>query len=719
VRPVHTRSKPSSMPGPANVVTGARFALAGAVGVAALADGPRWLLGALVTLALLTDLVDGRLARATGTVSELGARLDQEADALLILVLSAVAATDLGWWVLAIGLARYVFGAVFALVPQLRTPPTRPRFWCKTVAVLVGVVLATVVVLPVPDLVATAAVGVVALLLAESFLHEAVDRWRAPGEPLVAPYGTVLAVLVVWLALVAPTDRDHLTGQALLRLPLEVLLVVAFALVPWRRLRVSLAAASGLLLAVLLLVKVLDLSFNEVFDRDFDPVGDWSYLGPGVGVLGDSIGTGWARAVAVLAGLATLAVLVGVPLAMVRLVRVAAGHRRTSLTAATAFVTAWVLCFAGGVQAVSGAPVASTSAASLTVDEVQLVRADLADQREFAEEIGTDAYAGADPAQALAGLRGKDVLLVFVESYGRVAVQDTSYSSGITEVLDQGTDELAAAGYQSRSAFLTSPTFGAGSWLAHSSLQSGLWVDSQRRYRQLLGSDRLTLTDLFGRAGWRTVFDVPADTEDWPEGKDFYRFEQYYDSRNVGYRGPQFGYAAMPDQYTLAELQRRELAPTDRPNVMAEVDLISSHHPWAPLPTMVPWDQVGDGSVFDGMPERGHSSEEVFSDPEKVKEAYGQSVEYTWRALTSFLTTYADPDLVVVVLGDHQPHTYVSGQDVGHDVPISVIAQDPAVIARIDGWGWQDGLRPSPDASVWRMDTFRDRFLSAFSAPSG
>ena len=85
----------------------------------------------------------------------------------------------------------------------------------------------------------------------------------------------------------------------------------------------------------------------------------------------------------------------------------------------------------------------------------------------------------------------------------------------------------------------------------------------------------------------------------------------------------------MPDQYTLSELHRRELAPTDRPPVMAEIDLISSHHPWAPLPRMVPWDEVGDGSVFDGMPEQGQTSEEVFSDPEEVKRAYGESVEYT------------------------------------------------------------------------------------------
>jgi hypothetical protein len=564
-------------------------------------------------------------------------------------------------------------------------------------------------VLPLPDLVATAAVAAVGVLLAESFLHEAVDRWRAPGAPLVVPYSTVLAFVVVWLALVAPTDRDHLTVAAVLRLPLEVLVVVALSLVAWRRLRAGLAAGFGLLLALLLLVKVLDLSFNAVFDRNFDPVGDWSYIGPGVGVLGDSIGAGWARVVAVLGGLATLAVLVSVPLAMLRLVKVAAGHRRFSLAAATALVTASALCLATGVPGVS------TSAANLTVDEVQLVRADLADSQAFAGEIKTDAYAGSDPAQLLAGLQGKDVLVVFVESYGRVAVQDTSYSAGIDQVLDQGTQQLDAAGYHSQSAFLTSPTFGAGSWLAHSSLESGLWVDSERRYRQLLGADRMTLTSLFGEAGWRTVFDVPADTEDWSQGKDFYKFQQYYDSRNVGYAGPKFGYASMPDQYTLDDFRRRELTPTNRPPVMAELDLVSSHHPWAPLPHLVPWDQVGDGSVFDGMPEQGHSSQEVFSDPDKVKEAYGQSIEYTWQALTSFLTTYNDPNLVVIALGDHQPHTYVSGEHVGHDVPISVIAQDPAVMQRIAGWGWQDGLRPSPDAPVSRMDTFRDRFLAAFS----
>jgi hypothetical protein len=47
-------------------------------------------------------------------------------------------------------------------------------------------------------------------------------------------------------------------------------------------------------------------------------------------------------------------------------------------------------------------------------------------------------------------------------------------------------------------------------------------------------------------------------------------------------------------------------------------------------------------------------------------------------------------------------------------VPISVIARDPKVLDRISGWGWGAGLRPSPQAPVWPMSAFRDRFLTAF-----
>jgi hypothetical protein len=285
----------------------------------------------------------------------------------------------------------------------------------------------------------------------------------------------------------------------------------------------------------------------------------------------------------------------------------------------------------------------------------------------------------------------------------------------VRQVLRDGEGQLHADGYASRSAFLTSPTYGGLSWLAHSTLQTGLWIDRQPLYSKLIRSERFTLSDAFGAAGWRTVSVIPSNTDPWPFGTSFYHWDTLLDAHNLGYRGPRFGYARIPDQYTWKHFADHVLAQDHQP-VMAEIDLVSSHTPWAPLPTLVPWSDIGDGSVFDPQPEQGQTATEVWQDPDRVREAYGQSIEYSLGAMFDFLHHSDDPNLVIVVLGDHQPATIVSGQGAGHDVPISIIAKDPAVLASIDGWDWQDGMLPSPDAPVWPMSDFRDRFLDAFSA---
>ena len=524
----------------------------------------------------------------------------------------------------------------------------------------------------------------------------------------------LLAVVVVWAALAVPNQLGYLGPHAALTVPVEGVVLTGLALVLPRWARRVTAAAFGALLAVLLVVKVLDIGFFAVFARPVDLLNDSYYLGPGVGVLEDSYGRPVALAATGVAVLLLVAALSVVPLSALRVTRLAADHREVTAVVVCGLAVVWVLGAATGLRPGPGTRVASSATSVLAVDQLRQLRFDLRDRATFAKEIARDPYAATPGDQLLTGLRGKDVLLVFVESYGRVAVEGSSFAPAIDAQLDRGTAALRAAGFSARSAFLRSPTFGAGSWLAHSTMESGVWVNSQQRYGQLLGTHRLTLTSAFRKAGWRTVFDVPADTRDWTQGRDFYGFQQYYDDRNVGYRGPPFSYATIPDQYTFSAFQRLELAPVDRKPVYAEIDLVSSHHPWTPLPRFVPWDRVGDGSVYDGMPAQGESPESVFRSQAKVRTAYGKSVQYSLHSLISYLQTYPDPNLVVVMLGDHQPHSYVTGPHPGFDVPVSVIAHDPAVLDSIGSWDWQDGLRPSPTAPVWRMDAFRDRFLSAY-----
>ena len=525
---------------------------------------------------------------------------------------------------------------------------------------------------------------------------------------------TVLAFVLLWTALVSPNQPRYVTPGTFLRIPIEGLVIVALGLLLPTRWRRILAGVVGAAFAVLTVVKLLNLGFFYELDRPFNPIGDWASFGPAVGVLRDSTGQFWTVVAVIGAILLVLFLLVFVTMAAVHVATLAARHRTWSARAVTALAVVWALCAVFGVEASGGASVASATTARLAGSEAQLVSADINDQHTFAGALKSpDPFAITPGKDLLTGLRGKDVLIVFVESYGQVAVQGSFYSPQVDALLESGTTELQAAGFSSKSAFMTSPTFGGISWLAHSTLQTGLWIDNVGRYAQLTASSRLTLSDAFNKAGWRTVADVPSNEKNWPEGKTFYHYDQIYNQYNVGYTGPHFSYAKVPDQYTLAKFQQLELAQPHSP-VMAEIDLVSSHTPWAPLPHMVPENALGDGSIFDGMPEQGQQPNAVWANAHDVQAAYGQSIVYSMTALISWLQNVHDKNLVVIALGDHEPATVVSGSGASHNVPISIIAQDPKVMDRISAWGWQDGLLPSPQAPVWSMDTFRGRFLSSY-----
>lgn len=104
----------------------------------------------------------------------------------------------------------------------------------------------------------------------------------------------------------------------------------------------------------------------------------------------------------------------------------------------------------------------------------------------------------------------------------------------------------------------------------------------------------------------------------------------------------------------------------------------------------------------------------MWPDPTKVRAAYTKSIAYSLTSVISYVQTYGDDNLVLVFLGDHQPQPIIASQEGTRDVPITIVARDPAVLDRISSWGWQDGLNPDQKAPVWPMDTLRDKFLSAY-----
>jgi Sulfatase len=525
---------------------------------------------------------------------------------------------------------------------------------------------------------------------------------------------TVLAVVLVLAALVAPADLSVQQPAAYLRLPIEGLAGLALVLLLPGRARKPVALVLGVLLGLLTVVKLTNVGFFESLDRPFDPATDWSFFGPGVDFLHGAVGGFVTVLVVIAAVLATIAVVVLMALAVLRITRLVTPHRANALRTVGALGLVWVVLLAFGLQLTPGDPVAARSVATLAYDDVRQAGTDISDEAAFRKAEANDPFGSTPGSQLLNGLRGKNVILAFVESYGQIAVQGSDIAPGIDSMLDTDTKALAAKGFQAKSGFLTSSTFGGGSWLAHSTLESGLWINNQQRYNEFTSSNRQTIAGAFRDAGFRTVADIPENNEDWPEG-DVYRYDKVYDSRNVGYQGPGFAYSNMPDQYTMAAYQRLELTNPDHGPEFAEIDLTSSHSPWTHLPHLVPWSSVGNGTIYGPMPAQGQAFNDVWPDPTKIRHAYGQSIQYSLSSLVSYVENYGNDNTVLVFLGDHQPAAVVSGANADRDVPITIVAHDPAVLNQIAGWGWQDGLRPAPNSPVWSMDAFRDKFLTAFS----
>ena len=362
------------------------------------------------------------------------------------------------------------------------------------------------------------AVAAALLLLAESFGRDVIWLYRTGAGPrtrlALRLAVTVLAVVLVWGDLLAPDRAWQFTPAAFVRIPVEALVLVAVALVlpPWPRRIV--AAVAGILFGLLTLAKILNMAFYEDVDRAFNPVLDWGSIGPALGVVRDAIGPTRTDIALVSVGLGLILLVGAITASTIHITAVAARHRRGAVRGLAALTAVWGLCAGLSLQFVPGSPVASTSAAGLAVAQVRATQAALSDPRRFEQAIHSpDPDASVPASDLLTGLRGKDVIIAFVESYGQVAVQGTSFSPGIDAVLRRRTASLARAGWSAQSAWLTSPTFGGISWLAHSTLQSGLWVNSTQRYAELVASSRFTLSDAFNKAGWHTVSDVPSDDE--------------------------------------------------------------------------------------------------------------------------------------------------------------------------------------------------------------
>ncbi|MDM7459043.1 MAG: sulfatase [Paracoccus sp. (in: a-proteobacteria)] len=384
----------------------------------------------------------------------------------------------------------------------------------------------------------------------------------------------------------------------------------------------------------------------------------------------------------------------------------------------------WARCSLGGVPGLMLVGIAILSATliwsgHMRADAAQYTwgRAELF-QRTQSELRDFRAAASRDPfrdAQGLFGRIDRDVLVIWIESYGRTSFDTPFYAETHLPTLWRAQARLGAAGLATRSGFLEAPTRGGQSWLSHASFAQGQWIADQTRYRAALVSGRQGVFHHAARAGLHTAAVMPAITLPWPEASRM-GFETVLEAAHLGYRGLPFNWVTMPDQFTMVALDRLLRRPGRDRHLFAQIALISSHAPWVPVPRLLDWDEIGDGSEFDAMATEGDPPEVVWRDRDRVRDQYRLAVDYSLHVVFDYALRHAAEPPLMIVIGDHQAAPRIA-LDERPDVAIHIIGPEHLVRQTAD-WGLSPGLVPPEDAPVLPMNVMRDLMLETFRTPT-
>jgi hypothetical protein len=327
-------------------------------------------------------------------------------------------------------------------------------------------------------------------------------------------------------------------------------------------------------------------------------------------------------------------------------------------------------------------------------------------------------FASPSPSHSdLAGLKGRDVYLVYLESYGTTVFDTSEFRAGLSEAMGQFESSLHAAGYTIASNRLVSPTFGGGSWLAHATLASGVRLNDPAVYNLLLDSGRKFLPAYLKDAGWRAIDIAPGIKAPSAKATAAWGFDREVFANDLDYRGPSFGWFAIPDQFTLDRAASIRSALGPAPPVFTQVILVSSHIPFAPVPPyLADWTDSGTfASVSTAVMEEARRQPD-WSD---LANEYLNSLRYDFTVLASWLTHRINDNGLVILLGDHQPPAIVGGQrQPPWTVPIHVMSRDPKLIAPFVTQGYVPGLFPTQPPPYPGMETFLPQFLAVFERPS-
>jgi hypothetical protein len=227
-----------------------------------------------------------------------------------------------------------------------------------------------------------------------------------------------------------------------------------------------------------------------------------------------------------------------------------------------------------------------------------------------------------------------------------------------------------------------------------------------------MASRRETMISNFSRRGYRTVALMPGMRQAWPEGA-FYHYDQIYGRDLLGYRGPEFGWWAIPDQYALAKIDALERNRLTRKPLFLVFPTSTTHAPFGPVAPYLPdWSRMLASDAFG----RGDIERILATAPDltNLRPSYTRAMAYEYTTVAGYLRQHPRDSMILIAIGDHQPPAAVSGRGASWSVPVHVFGRRGPILDRLIEHGFRSGLEPHRPP-IGPMHTLTSLFLESFS----
>ena len=301
-----------------------------------------------------------------------------------------------------------------------------------------------------------------------------------------------------------------------------------------------------------------------------------------------------------------------------------------------------------------------------------------------------------------------NIFLIFVESYGEIALSHSKFGDDILKLLKENESILVKNNWHTASTLSYSPISSGASWLAHATVLFGRKIDNDTLYNQLFSQSKYTsnfhsLTSILNANDYKTALtnSISHDTDEinWDKINHCYRTENIFLFDDLNYSGNTLSFLnrqTVPDEWSL-NMSYEKLK--DSAPFFLQLNTTNSHSNFhSPIKTENHWKDY-----------QNNNFETTEVTKKNLESNYFKAITYQLNYINKFIINQDSENSIFILIGDHQP-PLITPDDSERLAPIHIISKHKNFIDEFQNFEYQLGMIPEKKTTQ-KHESFLSKFL--------